>query len=231
MTMQRTDTQKDLYNTLMMEYATGVLDELHSLMVASHLTLSPQARRHIALCEQLGGMMMEQQCRPVAMKTASLQNVLDQLDDKIADDHHTKRETVEQHKTLKDMPIPQPICRYVSVHVTRRKPRWRRVYPGIRTMKVSYKNGEPYNAQLAQIKPGARIPPHRHNKTEMTLVLQGALIDEHGTHKRGDLVIMDAGTAHHPKACPEQGCLCFVVYDAPLDYIGKMGALLNFFSR
>ena len=69
-----------LYDILVMDYACGALDESLSLLMAAHLTLSPEARRRMAMLDCLGGALMDECCEPVAMLEHSLQSVLGRLD-------------------------------------------------------------------------------------------------------------------------------------------------------
>ena len=69
----------DRRDMLLLEYACGALDEAASLMVASWLTFSAEARAVVASYEMLGGTLMCQTCQPIRMEESSLRNVLDRL--------------------------------------------------------------------------------------------------------------------------------------------------------
>ncbi|HKR01151.1 MAG TPA: cupin domain-containing protein [Pyrinomonadaceae bacterium] len=53
---------------------------------------------------------------------------------------------------------------------------------------------------LIRMEPGCAYPAHRHVGVEEVLILQGGYRDSKGSHRAGDYVVNDAGSAHHPVA-------------------------------
>jgi anti-sigma factor ChrR (cupin superfamily) len=62
---------------------------------------------------------------------------------------------------------------------------------------------------LIRMEPGRSYPAHRHNGVEEVFILQGGYTDSRGTHRAGDYVLNDPGSAHHPKALedPHEDCV------------------------
>ncbi len=62
---------------------------------------------------------------------------------------------------------------------------------------------------LIRMEPGCSYPAHRHRGVEEVFILQGGYADSRGTHRAGDYVLNDAGSAHHPTALedPNEACV------------------------
>ena len=62
---------------------------------------------------------------------------------------------------------------------------------------------------LIRMQPGCSYPAHRHNGVEEVFILQGGYRDARGTHRAGDYVSNEAGSAHHPTALedPAEDCV------------------------
>lgn len=226
-----TDNQADnktSYETLLMEYACGVLCDELSLAVSAHLSLAPEARRMVAMYERLGGTLMQQECEPVALCADALRAVMDRLDcPRTAAACNPPRAEYSPPPGFDDM--PPALCRFLAqrghAHV-----RWRSIYPGIRAIGLSAGRGGPYSA-LIRMAPGRRAPGHRHHGRELTLVLDGALRDGDGVYTRGTLLVLEGGD-HAPAADKDCGCVCLIVSEAPVipsQHIGRL--LARYFSN
>jgi putative transcriptional regulator len=195
---------------LLMGYACGRLDEAQSLLVASYLSMSERARRHAALYERMGGAVMEHQCNPVAMAEGALQAVMAQLESRMPQ----SRPPYTPRHGVNNIPLPQPLCAQLSQRCAGR-PAWRAAWRGIRVLRIPASPDCHRATAIVVFRPGARIPVHRHEGREITLVLDGAFTHESGTHRRGDILIMDAGTFHTMRADSHDGCACLIVTDTP----------------
>ncbi|MEM6781392.1 MAG: ChrR family anti-sigma-E factor [Pseudomonadota bacterium] len=217
---------KQNYEALLMDYAAGTLNEAQSLIVASHLTLSPFARRIVEDCEAIGGSLLDCQCDPIAMKSDSLADVLDRLESEQEEkDEPVAHSTCEM---LDSMKLPRPVQNYI--HETEYLP-WKKVYPGMQSYEIKTKCRNS-KVRLLKIDPGTKTPEHSHAGTEITLMIDGAAHDESGTYSRGDLIVMDERITHQPVADEKMGCFCLVVNSDPIRLTGWMGKILNpFLSR
>ena len=65
----------ETYHSLLIDYASGSLDEAHSLLVAAHIALSPNARRIVQEYESIAGGLLHECCAPVSMCEEALQSV------------------------------------------------------------------------------------------------------------------------------------------------------------
>lgn len=209
--------------TLVMEYAAGALDEACSLLVASYITLCPDARHYLQRCEMMGGALMEHGCHPVAMDKSSLQNVLERLDEE-----NSPPQAPAQSRFCRENNFPAPVRCHIDGNSG--STRWR--YGLSRTIKYCPLPvaDSRYKVTLMKMLPGARMARHGHTGTELTLILEGGYQDEFGSYKAGDLVIADENIMHQPVA-GEQGCMCLTALELPRRITRRWHIVVDFFSR
>jgi len=73
--------------------------------------------------------------------------------------------------------------------------------------------------------PGSQVPVHRHQGSEVTLVLDGSFSDELGHYRASDFMVRTKDNLHKPTS--EEGCLCFAVLDSPLTFTKGFAKLMN----
>ncbi len=218
------ETLKDAYETLLLSYAAGLLDQAQNLIVASHVALSPEAREKVHACEALGGVLMEKYCEPVSMSRQSLTSVLDRLD---------ALENPEDDKEMIEFIFPEeleiPLClkRTVACHV--QHIRWQRLCRGVKGFDLALECKES-KARFLRADKGVRAPPQASRGMELTLVLDGALADETGLYQRGALVIADERHRRPATSCCDRGGFYMVVSSAPAP-VGSLHRLLNSLFR
>lgn len=83
-------------------------------------------------------------------------------------------------------------------------------------------------ASLLAIEPGGGVPAHQHAGYELTLLLAGNMLDEHGCYQAGDFLLLQGSQTHTP-VTPD-GCLCYTVLDAPVQFTRGLPRLLNGFG-
>lgn len=209
--MKRETTMHDACEMLLMDYCCGALDEAQELLMSAYLALSPQARRQMALLESIGGMLMERDCAPVPMKEDSLRCVLGRIDSVIAG---FSAQTMLA-PAAPDFPVPYSLRRHMAsqAHAAEERENWRWAGFRVSVARVRVSRSR-YQTLLVRMRPGARIPRHRHDGMEYTLVLEGVLHDGNGAYEAGDLLIMEAGTEHSLHSDAHQGCVCLIVSSA-----------------
>ena len=84
-------------------------------------------------------------------------------------------------------------------------------------------------ASLLHIEAGGRIPEHTHRGYELTLLLAGTIEDGDTRYQAGDFIWRDASHAHSPHTL--DGCLCYTVQDAPVQFTKGLSRLLNGISH
>ncbi|MEM8756087.1 MAG: ChrR family anti-sigma-E factor, partial [Pseudomonadota bacterium] len=183
-----------------MAYAAGRCSEGASLAVAAHVTLCAECRAEVARFEALGGAMLAEEPAPAvedaaAENDASFAAVAARLDEPANDD----RPRVEAGGG----PLPRPVVDAIGLGFDDIP--WRFRLPGVSEYEFVSEEGE--TVSLLKVKPGAAIPKHTHKAEELTLVLDGELIDGDEVYGPGDVAVADASVHHHPRAGGDRPCI------------------------
>lgn len=203
----------DAHDALLLDYAAGTLDSAHALVIAAYLTLSPEARRVVSACETLGGVLIEEMCDGATMSETCLEKLMAQIDH-LEQTSPCAAVCCGSSCVKTAAPLPQPVMDLLPAGMV---PRWKRAMGGVVWIDIPVEDSA-RPVTLMRYSPGFVMPHHTHRDTEITLILEGALEDEHGRYVRGDLVIMDPGTGHTPIADREDGCLCFTLTLQPVKF-------------
>lgn len=189
-------TKEETYHALLMEYASGCLDEAQALIVATHLSLSPDGRKIVADYESIGGSLLQDCCGSVAMKSDALKCVMDKIEKMGAPESCTEK--LKKKCGEKDLPT----C--LESHMESKT--WKADKSGHHFIHVKTTCCG-YTAQLMKIAPDTTI-----NETAVTVVLEGSFGTETAVYQRGDLVIVEHNTTL--RSHREQGAVCFIVRPA-----------------
>ncbi|WND03687.1 ChrR family anti-sigma-E factor [Temperatibacter marinus] len=217
----------DIQHGLMVDYVSGSLPQPLALLVASHVSLNNDAKKSYQILSEVGGNLLED-TDGVSMNS-SLGDFLDTLDSIPQDAPKSVKNTITAAPSLASEPIlPAPLQNHIQLDMEEIS--WKARGAGVKefTLPISEKG---LKASLLKVEPGSKIPDHTHEGHEYTLILDGVFID--GTHhyERGEFVCNDQNDTHSPEACPDNGCICFVVQDAPLKFKGLLGFLINPFLK
>ena len=197
---------------LLLDYATGALDEPWSLAIATHLALCPECRRTVAAMEAVGGSILET-ARPEPVTAGSFDAVLAQLDGIAPEPAPEPRQAFSA--TGPAPVLPEPLRSYVGGDVGDLK--WQRLGLGAYQLPIDT-GSDGATARLLRIPAGRPVPEHSHGGLELTLVLCGAFTDATGDYGRGDRQEADEELEHRPHAAPGEDCICLAVTDAPLRF-------------
>jgi len=217
---------------LLLDYATGTLAEPLSLLVATHVTLSPESRRQVREFESIGGALLES-VEPAEMAPGALDAALAEIDaapdaggDEAAGPAERPRAADASGPSGTAASVPTPLRTYVQRNFDALP--WRE--RGSNVAEFDLLPDYPgYKTRLLRIRAGAKVPQHTHAGGEYTLVLEGSFTDETGRFARGDVAVADADVTHQPVAGSEGDCICLAVTDAPLKMTGPLGRILNYF--
>jgi len=72
-------------------------------------------------------------------------------------------------------------------------------------------------AAILRYRPGAEVPPHRHEGYEYIYVLEGAQSDERGSYSAGSFVVNAPGHTHRVRS--ETGCVVLIIWQRPVVFI------------
>lgn len=218
----------DNYYALLAAYVTGTLSDAENMVVASHLTLKPEARQITRKMEAIGGALIQNDIVPEKLSNNCLSDVLSRLDtpyQEAADIDASKHRNELQNNF--DFPVPRPILRYLESQTTERA--WKNVIRGIE--KYEFDVTDKQKSELLRIAPGVGVPAHTHEGEEITLLLHGAFEDETGHYKAGDMIVLDERSEHHPVSDAQTGCICLSVSSAPIKMTGPLMRFLNPFLK
>ncbi|MEO1989232.1 MAG: ChrR family anti-sigma-E factor [Martelella sp.] len=208
-------------DALLLEYASGSLEESWSLAVATHLALCPHCRARLRLMEAAGGALMEE-AEPESPEIsedaswAALQARLKATDVKAA----AKPAPAAPGAAL----IPEPLRSYVGA--TFEDVPWRRLglYAHQALLETEDKG---IQVRLLRVDAGKPLPEHSHGGRELTLVLHGSFTSEGEVFGPGDFEEEDEDTLHQPVVGPESECICLAVTDAPLRFQSRFMRVLQ----
>lgn len=202
---------------MLMGYASGGLSEALDLVLACHVSLNDDARARLASFEAVGGAVMDAET-PAEIAPDSLAQTMARIKG------NPLSETVTPHQKapVRDTSFPKPLRDYVGGDLE--DVRWSSIGLGVKQSVLNTRSKGP-TARLLHIPAGQAMPDHGHNGLEVTLVLQGAFIDEGGRFARGDIEVATEEDEHTPVADIGEDCICLVVTDAPLRFNSKLAQL------
>lgn len=96
---------------------------------------------------------------------------------------------------------------------------WQEIAPGVRVHVVREEPARDMRACLVWADPGATHARHRHLGGENILVLQGAIRDERGTYRPGEICRSRTDSVHSEEALAGDDCICYVVYYGDLEAV------------
>ena len=219
----------DNYYALLAGYVAGTLNSAENMIVASHLTLKPEARNITRRLETIAGTLLARDTQPEPLANDCLDNVLARLDEQPAGgkSQNTTDEDFTSYTSDIDFALPRPVLRCLSQSGQRLK--WKRAMKGIERASLPTDNS--HKSEILKISPGIGVPAHTHEGEEITLLLDGSFDDETGHYERGDLIVLDERTEHHPVSHAEHGCVCLTVSANPIRMTGPILRLLNPFLK
>ncbi|MAU52093.1 MAG: transcriptional regulator [Roseovarius sp.] len=207
-----------LTDALLMAYSAGSLPEAFSLTVATHVSLCDECRARLGAFDTVGGALLEAEAAPMSGDS------LDATLARIRADGETRRTRPAPRRTGV---LPAPLRDYVGGDLE--SVRWRPIGMGVK--QAILPTATDATARLLYIPAGAAVPDHGHRGTELTLVLQGAFLDETARFGRGDIEVADQAVEHMPVADIGEDCICLAATDAPLRFRGVIPRLAQPFLR
>ena len=197
-----------LTEPLLMGYAAGTLPEAFSLVIATHISMCDTCRAALAEYEALGGEVM-MDAAPVDVS----EDVLAATMALIANGPVTPAAAPARNRSGI---FPAPLSDYVGGDLDSVK--WRKIGGGVSQMVLDTDGAA--SVRLLRIPGGTAVPDHGHHGTELTLVLQGAFVDETDRFGTGDVEVANEDLHHTPVAEAGADCICLAATDAPLKFSG-----------
>ncbi len=195
-----------LTEPLLMSYAAGTLPEAFNLVVATHISMCDSCRAALAEYDAVGGEVMLD-VDPIDVAEDALAATLALIENGSVD-------TPVRKAAPTNSVFPAPLRDYVNGDVDAVK--WRKVGGGVSQMLLS--TSKDASVRLLHIPAGTAVPDHGHRGTELTLVLQGAFVDETDRFGAGDVEVANEDLNHTPVAEAGMDCICLAATDAPLRF-------------
>ncbi|SMF46995.1 anti-ECFsigma factor, ChrR [Alteromonadaceae bacterium Bs31] len=213
---------------LLADYASGSMPLSHSLCIATHLEQCDICRQQAHKLNQLGAQFFMQQSSTATSADndlkAKVMGCLDEIvfsTDESASD--TPKRTAASNKVDSYKP-PKALKQFLDDSYDSLE--WTTVSPSFKiTTLLKDKNGA--QIALSRVKPGGKMPHHRHTADELTVVLEGSFSDEGGIYKKGDFICRDSKHKHKPVVTKDAECICLMVLDAPIEFTGWFTRVLN----
>ena len=139
----------------------------------------------------------------------------------------TVAELAQQVRPAPELRVAGQSYRLPRVLARHHAPKWRRI-GAIRQHSLPL-DEMGARASLLHIEAGGYIPEHTRKGYELTLLLGGTIEDGDTRYQAGDFIWRDASHAHSPHT--PDGCLCYTVQDAPVQFTKGLSRLLNGISH
>ena len=204
----------------LIDYAAGSLPEPVALLVASHASMCPACHNRLDELDRIGGGMLET-LEPEDVSQGLRASILARLDDEPV------KAAPKQISARDGFALPQALRALIGADVEGLK--WSSAL-GARHCSF-LENYDGIKMRLIRLSPGASIPKHTHDGTELTLVFEGNFLDRGERYARGDVAFADQEVDHEPVAGTEGECLCLAVTTAPLRLTGPIGRYFNPFLK
>lgn len=192
--------------------------------VSAHCELCPYCAARLRACEEeLARQYLApaQECEPLpAAFDAMLAGILQQPVASAAALSQSAAVQPELQVAGQSYRLPRVLARHQA-------PSWRHI-GAIRQVSLPL-DEQGARASLLHIEAGGRIPEHTHKGYELTLLLAGTIEDGDTRYQAGDFIWRDASHAHSPHT--PDGCLCYTVQDAPVQFTKGLSRLLNGISH
>lgn len=216
--MMSMDIQHHLTPELLLAYSAGTLPEAFNLVVATHVSMCDACRAEVESLDAVGGVLVDEM-EAQDLSAGSLEATMRLI--------AAGGVTSKPKARISDGTLPSPLQDYVGGDLSAIK--WRSMGMGVK--QAILPTSKAASARLLYIPAGCAVPDHGHRGTELTLVLQGAFVDEHDRFARGDVEVANEELEHTPVADVGVDCICLSATDAPLRFNGFMPRLAQRFLR
>lgn len=200
---------------ILADSARGALDYGAMLVVAAHVHACAVCRAELALWENIGGALLEDE-EPQPMDA----NAFERAVARIASIKPAPARKTSLPKYLEAFSIPAPL---------RGQSFGRRLWvtPNIWFTSVVKPAESGSLTYLVHAGPNTKLSLHTHVGREMTVVLHGSFRDGTGLYCAGDFADVDGDVTHSPAVTGDQDCLCLINADAPMQLSNPIARLIQ----
>ena len=204
---------------LLSSFAQGELSSGMSIALSAHIELCEACRGKTSEMESNAIMSWLQTPEEAAAPdfsdmVASIVNQPQSGEERNRDEYAVQ----EMHMLNHSVVLPRVLAKAASEGLV-----WKKLAGGINQALV--KLDDETQCEFIYMTPGSQVPVHKHQGSEVTLVLDGSFSDELGHYRASDFVVRTKDHIHRPAS--DEGCLCFAVLDSPLTFTKGLARLMN----
>ncbi|EKO3856607.1 cupin domain-containing protein [Vibrio harveyi] len=210
-------------NNLLVAYASGSIDAVSGLVVATHLENCSKCRAYVNQLEAAQANVVVDDISPeYDAEFDSMFNDIITAEPK--PDSIIIKDVAKVAVAGKDFKLPKTLSRFSDL-----VGEWKSY--GGKVYSAQLDLGEDARVNLMYISEDVRIPQHTHKGQESTLVLHGGFSDEDGHYEVGDMLVRDASVKHSPFTKPGEDCLCLTVLTEPMIFTQGVARIFNLFGK
>ncbi|MGR5457650.1 ChrR family anti-sigma-E factor [Vibrio sp. PID23_8] len=210
-------------NNLLEAYASGSIDAVSGLVVATHLETCSYCRACVNQMEAAQACDVANDIPADYDPTFDLM-FRDIINSKPTCDDIIIRDVASVSVAGKTFQLPKTLSRYTDLVGD-----WKSYGGKVFSAQIDF--GEDARVNLMYISEDVRIPQHTHKGLESTLVLHGGFSDEDGHYEQGDLLVRDASNKHSPFTKTGEDCLCLTVLTEPMIFTQGVARIFNLFGN
>ncbi|WP_319535315.1 ChrR family anti-sigma-E factor [uncultured Vibrio sp.] len=209
-------------NKLLEAYASGSIDAVSGLVVATHLETCSKCRDFVNRVEA-------EQANVVSGLPCGYVPEFDEMFNNIVTappmtDSVIIRDSAKVSVAGKSFELPKTLSRFSDLVGS-----WRSYGGKVYSAQIDF--GEDARVNLMYISENVQIPQHTHKGVESTLILHGGFSDEDGEYEEGDLMIRDGSVKHSPFTKAGEDCLCLTVLTEPMIFTQGVARIFNMFGK
>ncbi|WP_061036093.1 MULTISPECIES: ChrR family anti-sigma-E factor [Vibrio] len=210
-------------NNLLEAYASGSIDAVSGLVVATHLETCSKCRAYVNQLEAAqADVVIESSVMEYDVEFDSMFNDIITAEPK--SDSIIIKDVARVAVAGKDFKLPKTLSRFSDL-----VGEWKSYGGKVYSAQIDL--GEDARVNLMYISEDVRIPQHTHKGQESTLVLHGGFSDEDGHYEVGDVLVRDASVKHCPFTKAGEDCLCLTVLTEPMIFTQGVARIFNLFGK
>ncbi|PMO41336.1 transcriptional regulator [Vibrio sp. 10N.222.52.B12] len=210
-------------NNLLEAYASGSIDAVSGLVVATHLETCSKCRAYVNQLEAAqADVVIESSVMEYDVEFDSMFN--DIITAVPKSDSIIIKDVARVAVAGKDFKLPKTLSRFSDL-----VGEWKSYGGKVYSAQIDL--GEDARVNLMYISEDVRIPQHTHKGQESTLVLHGGFSDEDGYYEVGDVLVRDASVKHSPFTKAGEDCLCLTVLTEPMIFTQGVARIFNLFGK
>tara|TARA_B110000444_G_C18795483_1_gene574617 strand:+ start:721 stop:1422 length:702 start_codon:yes stop_codon:yes gene_type:complete len=210
---------------MLKEYAQGSLSTGWSVALSAHLELCQSCRKQYAELElDVANFWSHDSTYQDTQEFPDLlANIVNKpQEDSVESPIPQESPIAEIHMLDHSFTLPQILAKAANEGLI-----WKKLAGGINQANLDIDTET--QCEFIYMSPGSKTPMHKHQGSEITLVLDGSFSDASGAYEPADFVVRSGKDEHQPVS--EGGFLCFAVLDRPLTFTQGVARLFNPINR